>query len=279
MGRSNLGAPYLGEIRDSYIGHNTITNFGRYTGGQGDGIAVVSNCDNITVEYNYVGDGSGAQFILDQNEPNDGYYPTNITVRYNEFESTANGGWPIILQVGEAVTAEIYGNLIKKTAIYDDGGGIWEMDPSGRDCSGQNIKIYNNTLYVGGGRGIDIDISNSNTTTVTNNIIYFNSIGNDQNALDIQYSGSTSHSYNLLYCSPSGGYYAREGSNYYYQADIATWEPTAVTSDPTFVTNFTDLHLQSGSPADGAGTNTLVPVYDYDGNTYNDPPAIGAYRK
>ena len=58
---------------------------------------------------------------------------------------------------------------------------------------------------------------------------------------------------------------------------MPTWEATSVTSDPTFVTDFTDLHLQTGSPAIGKGTAISGVITDYDGVTYADPTrAIGA---
>ena len=38
-----------------------------------------------------------------------------------------------------------------------------------------------------------------------------------------------------------------------------------------------DLHLQTGSPALGAGSTSHVPATDYDGNARSAPNSIGAY--
>jgi hypothetical protein len=56
---------------------------------------------------------------------------------------------------------------------------------------------------------------------------------------------------------------------------------TPIKLDPLFVSSPTDLHLSSpSSPAYHVGTS-IVPPYnlgDYDGNTWNNPPSLGAYE-
>jgi Secretion system C-terminal sorting domain/F5/8 type C domain len=48
-------------------------------------------------------------------------------------------------------------------------------------------------------------------------------------------------------------------------------------SNPQFVSS-SDFHLNSGSPAIGNGLNIENLTTDYDGNTLNNPPSIGAYE-
>jgi hypothetical protein len=67
---------------------------------------------------------------------------------------------------------------------------------------------------------------------------------------------------------------------------IADFTPTHYTydthikSDPLFNYPPTDLHLDDGSPAIGAGVAVTFPygTTDYDGRTWESPPSIGAYE-
>jgi hypothetical protein len=49
-------------------------------------------------------------------------------------------------------------------------------------------------------------------------------------------------------------------------------------SDPVFVTNWTNLHLQTTSPCKNAGATGLGVTDDYDGVTRDAAPDIGAYE-
>jgi hypothetical protein len=50
-----------------------------------------------------------------------------------------------------------------------------------------------------------------------------------------------------------------------------------LTGNPLFISS-TDFHLQASSPAIGKGQSITGLTTDYDGNTLNDPPSIGAYE-
>ena len=276
-GKSQDGAPYLGEISNCEISYNNIKNYREYTGNVGNGIHINNKCTNIIIEHNIIGNGGGGQFALDQNEATDGYFPTNITIRYNNFTSTQVAGVPIILEVGQAVTAKFYSNIIYQNNIDGGGKGIWEFVHPSRTTTGQNIEIYNNTIITKGGHGARFDQGVTSTVTFKNNIIIQTNTGNGQDALNIATTGAVVHDHNLYYCNQVGTVYVTEGGSYYFLADMPTWEATSVTSDPTFVTDFTDLHLQTGSPAIGKGTAISGVTTDYDGVTYADPTrAIGA---
>jgi hypothetical protein len=51
-----------------------------------------------------------------------------------------------------------------------------------------------------------------------------------------------------------------------------------ISSDPKLVSPGTDFHLQSGSPAIGAGTPIPGLNRDIDGKVRPNPPSIGAYE-
>jgi hypothetical protein len=51
-----------------------------------------------------------------------------------------------------------------------------------------------------------------------------------------------------------------------------------VNADPVFVTNYTDLHLQTTSPAKNAGATTLGVLTDYDGVVRDATPDMGAFE-
>lgn len=66
---------------------------------------------------------------------------------------------------------------------------------------------------------------------------------------------------------------------------LATWkaavtpnDANSLSSDPVFVTNYTDLHLQTTSPCKNTGATGLDVLVDYDGKTRDATPDIGAYE-
>jgi hypothetical protein len=62
--------------------------------------------------------------------------------------------------------------------------------------------------------------------------------------------------------------------------DLPVTETGTVVADPLFVDGpNSDYHLGAGSPADGAGTTLTEVAADFDGNCYQDPPAIGAFER
>ncbi len=262
------------EIRDSYIGFNAVSNFRQY-GTIGGGIAVNNKCTNFIVEHNVVGDGNGMQLLLDQNEALDGWFPTNITIRFNNLTGNIPAAWPMVFQVGQAVTAYVYDNVIRKTDSANSGGGIWIFNDQGRSSDGQELNFYHNTIYTAGGRGVVIDSDKPNVVTFKNNIIYNEGSGDGQSCLSISTSGSTVHNHNNYYMPVGGALYANEGANYLFKDDIAGWEPTAVVDDPLFVNlNNNDFHLQSNSPAIDAGVVLLGINDNFQGNN----PDIGAFE-
>ena len=152
---------------------------------------------------------------------------------------------------------------------------------------------YNNTVY-GSQTGTYIGVygtwwpdyhagGQTLTSRLANNILYSAS---SVPYLDMQtWSGSTcTDSYSG--CGTNSG-----NKNLMYGNGAATF-PTIFTNtanvNPLFVTNGSDFHLQSGSPAIGAGLHSIAdhtggysvtaPTYDIDGRVRPNPPSIGAYE-
>ena len=263
------------EIKNSYIGYNKISNFREYTGNVGYGIHINNKCTNFIVEHNTIGDGNGAQLALDQNEILDGWFPTNITIRFNNLTGNIAAAWPMVFQVGQAVTADVYDNVIRKTDSADSGGGIWIFNDQGRTSEGQELNFYHNTIYTAGGQGVLINSDKVGVVRFKNNIIYNNGYGNGQSCLAINTQGSTVHENNNYYMSVDSALYVNEGANYLFKDDIAGWESSAVVADPLFVDiAHNNFSLQPNSPAIDAGV--LIPGFndDYSGNA----PDIGAFE-
>jgi hypothetical protein len=67
--------------------------------------------------------------------------------------------------------------------------------------------------------------------------------------------------------------------NYYPRATVTSYEASAISADPVFVTNFTDFHLQATSPAKTAGTSIAIPLFDITGYAVSaTTPSLGAYE-
>ena len=267
--------------KNIYIGYNTIDNVRVYTSNTGNGIMLTRQCDSITVEYNTIITNRGDALLDIGSWHEYGYLlkTDHIIIRYNYFESNTVSSLPVIMtepsdSLTYAIHIQIYGNIIY--ANNTGSKGIhFDMSGVASSYAGSVIEIYNNTI-----------ISNANSTfqddidadfTIRNNVFF-----NDVTTGGLAFvknggSGIVTHSNNLYYVSSTGNWVNDNGS-YYTQSTISTgFETTAQTTDPAFVTDFTDLHLQSGSPAIGKGVAISGVTTDYDGVTYADPTrAIGA---
>ncbi len=125
-GRSDLGA-VPAHIRDSYIGYNTITNYGRRNTPTGYGLQLNNKTTNVVVEHNTITTGAsgfGHGFHIESNEPLPGYFPTGVTVRYNNIRVTSK--WALFIQPGQAITADVYYNQFASGTL--DPGWRWHRD-------------------------------------------------------------------------------------------------------------------------------------------------------
>ena len=143
-----------------------------------------------------------------------------------------------------------------------------------------NIHIVNNTIY--GGTGYNYNgIRWSANGTLTNSSIRNNIIHSwDQNAIYISKQGGESASmtnvnitYNCFYNNGSNSVYL-DGTISQTNVDISTGN---ITTNPLLI-SATDYHLNTSSPADGAGIAPTLNAKDYDELIWGSPPAIGCYE-
>ena len=176
-GRSDLGATPSAS-RDSYIAYNTITNFGRRNDDTCVGIHINNDAHDILIERNTITTGAagstrGSAIMMDCSEPLNGYFPTDITVRYNDVRVT-EGNWAMAFQQTQAGAFLVHHNKFSALTACTDtsSGGINVMNSPTRDYVGGDIQLQNNTIYVTGGRGINANTSAASAVTLKNNLVY-----------------------------------------------------------------------------------------------------------
>ncbi len=283
-GRSDIGATPA-QIRNSYIGYNMITNYGRRQTSTSYGLQINNKITNVVVERNTIttgasGFGNGMQ--IESNEPILGYFPTGIIVRYNDIRVTNR--WALFFQGihgGQAITADVYYNKFSSATTSGDGGGI-TIQSSTPDYTGAILNFYNNVIYTTGGRGINDSSMTTGIVTFKNNIVYHT--GNDQwtqYCINITKAGSMIHSNNALFRSAGATMtVVSEAGTYKTRSVVSAWEPTAVTADPLMAgpTTF-NFALQSTSPAIDSGINVGLSS-DYAGTSVpqHSAPDIGLFE-
>jgi hypothetical protein len=153
----------------------------------------------------------------------------------------------------------------------------------GAGTSPPAVQWYNNTVYTTNGNSCwgssypDIHSGFTTTNFLQNNICY------STNSVPYwgpqAYSGSSCASTDTITACQSmtgADNLVFGGGSPTFTAHLLT---ATVNSDPKFVTNGSDFHLQSGSPAIGAGTPTLNTLpYDIEGKIRPTVPALGAYE-
>lgn len=137
------------------------------------------------------------------------------------------------------------------------------------DCVvANNTSFANGDGFVFGGGDFVITSGPANNCTFANNIAFDNiGMGFDQEGA---FGSNNVWKNNLSY---------QNGANWSLNGGTHTGD---VTANPLFV-NYQangsgDYHLQAGSPCLGKGVATYAPATDFDGVTYANPPAIGAYE-
>jgi hypothetical protein len=288
-GRSDLGAT-PSKISNTYIGYNTVTNFGRKNdGATGYGIMANNQCDNIIIEYNTISTGTngyGNGITVASNEPIIGYYPTNVKIRYNTVTATQVNSFCVYIQGGQSVTTDLYYNLF----IYNSGnttatnGGCVLVDtPSPLTWTGAVINLWNNTMYSTAGRTFFSRCDVTGAVRVANCIMYNTGTDNYNQFCFNSYTGTgyTTHNNNAYYRSANVAYQkAVDNSAYLTNASVIGWEATAQPTNPTFTTPGSVFTLQAGSPCLNTGVVIpSIPQTDILGNPMNGLPDIGAYEK
>lgn len=214
---------------------------------------------------------------------------TSVIVLYNNFDACLLG----TSQVTDKDSIVAY-NLFNRSKINNI-----NMQTG---VAGYPRKIYNNTIVHGpannAGHGIVVEdvVANAGYAIIKNNIVilsYYGSDGTSLNAFCIQYSTmlGIEIDHNLIFKvagSTTNNLYYIDSVNYTslaaFQAALASMTNIAgkavhdVYADPLVVSSVTpDLHLQTASPAIGAGAEIGYHV-DYDTVFIAGVPTIGAYE-
>ena len=168
--------------------------------------------------------------------------------------------------------------------------GIWDNN-AGINSNVLKYYIYHNSVYIGGTdnnshgynlnsyafrRDLSFISSAYDSLNIKNNI--FGNNRSSSSGTGINYgiflndTTDVSSDYNLVYGTGSNyNFGSTEGASFassvLYQQANSGYEVNTLTTDPQFVsanTTIPDLHVQSGSPVDMAGTAANTIVYDFD---------------
>jgi hypothetical protein len=142
--------------------------------------------------------------------------------------------------------------------------------------SARYTTMYNNTIIGKSGIGTVIEFDVEGPMTFKNNIVVGPG-GMKMTYFDTHFSGWVSD-YNDW--QGTGNFEVGTFGNYSSLAAFGSAmgsDSHSIASDPSFTTNYTDLHLRSTSPCINTGTN-IGPTTDFDGNLISGIPDIGAYE-
>ena len=253
-----------------YIGYNSVTNCGRYSSGPANAIFLNNRIIGVIVEHNTVTEGSYNSFgiAISHNTGNDEDIVTGAIVRYNSFMMDESNVF--YMNGGGAITADVYYNI-----FYCGNGDDYVSSMSMTGGAGGIYHVYNNVCIMGGNGNNSTGGSMyyGGTLTLRNNIFLHTGTGTNNYAF--QTGQSITHTNNLYYRTSVGNI------NYVYYVTaitrdnvISTWEATSQNTNPTFVTNYTDLNLQAGSPAINKGIGVGLNE-DFNGDTLDINPDIG----
>ena len=229
----------------------------------GHGIGVYSS-DNVLVEGNYLEEpasGGGGCIQLDQA---DGIF------RYNTCVSKTSSGIGSH-EVNAGDTLSIYSNLL---IAEGSSQAIGLYRANGK------INVYNNTTVKTGSGLHSVRLYYSNNMTLKNNIFY--NSGATSSIVNVVYpnDGTPEMNYNLFFNKNNIAYYI---VGYDGGRTLSAWQTAkgqdlnSAVSDPLFTSEFTNLQLQTGSPAINAGVDVGLTT-DILGNPIVGNPDIGAYE-
>jgi len=135
-----------------------------------------------------------------------------------------------------------------------------------------NVRILNNVVYAPEATLYAFIESNDATTTVTNAMIRNNIVCNANQGVRLINGTVTT-----INVDNNNFYNVSTVTNYTGATVTGDTYNNNITTDPTFVTNGSDFHLQAGSPCINAGIDVGLTT-DYDGRAVDNPPEIGAYE-
>lgn len=193
-----------------------------------------------------------------------------VTIRYNRIYNNEGQG----ITLNAAHHCEVYGNL-----IYNNGDGDNVSDSGIVQTNSHHNRFYHNVIHGNDKYGIYLyDSSGSTTDTMIKNNIF-----SENAVLELRvYPGAQANfvsNHNQFYHSAGGTYIEWPGGAYTlstYQRQ-SNQDANSRYGDPLFVDAAADFRLSEDSPCIDAGVDVGISV-DYNNQTVNAPPDIGAYE-
>jgi hypothetical protein len=262
---------------DILVKDNIITNPG-WHGGQGEGIDVKDGNTNLRIVGNTISWTTGYPSPLD--------YQAIVVEGADLIEGNFvySNGAPFRNGI---VTASAWNNSHGRNQLVIRNNIIAGATNNGMKLYGgasapyqwSNTKIYNNAVYGSGDQSILITDTLHNGITLINNILSTSGEWNLYAPLGV----FLAHSNNIYYAGPFG--LVHSGSTTYDSSSLASFEPSAISLDPKFVSTGTpyasaNFKLQSASPAIDKGATVTSFNYDFSGVTRPQGSAwdIGAHE-
>jgi hypothetical protein len=296
------------KVKGVLIRNCTIHDAAHWGGnGWGDGIFLVNDSNNVTLEFNTIYDNFRGLNVGTSSEYTGS--PNNLAIKYNIIHHNTVAGIIIIPVSGITGSGDFYGNLILNNGKHWLHEYSAEILIDGRfNYSTSVFNFFNNTIYStastasGDKFGVSVaqwePIIGTPTFNFKNNIIYtgnYPAISDPTNRL--------THSNNVVYRSSGSTHEHVNNGTSYNRAGVLKWEPSARNTRPDFVggtlpTGFDgsygsdmapntkffaiksgdaiDSGATLGNPFDGCinGAGLSVPITRPQGTAYD----IGAYE-
>jgi len=138
----------------------------------------------------------------------------------------------------------------------------------------ENVTVAYNTIVGNGSAGILMATNGGTGNVVANNVLANNGLTYKYKQIRVKSGTNGNTVANNVVWSPTAS-----------QSGIELWSGTAntvlrnVSLDPMFVTKYSNLQLQAGSPAVGLGDPKWTVSTDYAGKTRDGSPDAGAYER
>jgi hypothetical protein len=233
---------------------------------------------------------AGLQIHSSPVDSNTGFIMYDILIHDNKIHGTAEEGIIVDTVDPSQGPVQVYNNVIYDTGRDGAGTAIYRAESSdfstAHGIGSGTIEFYNNTIYCQAGEGCwgaTFEVHNSQPVVdrVRNNLLYavtgkpywIPSVSNWalQGGSEFCQNNDT----------PSNCPNFTGANNLVFGNGAATFPNLlsgSLNTDPKLVSPGTDFHLQSGSPAIGAGVAIPGLTRDIDGRLRPNPPSIGAYE-
>ena len=280
------------EVLGNYVKGASCTAPGGLSNKQYHAIYVYGNAQEIA--WNKIADVCTYNGIQINFGPDDGIGYGNFSIHDNDIEGANGAGINLATLDPAQGPINIYNNIIHHVGIQpasdSDGNHACISSPGEAPSAGSGtVNIYNNTMWDCSSDLNTSSVSNASaflafyetaqtglTFNLTNNIIAqpAYTYTSEQNVF-ISYTGApyptVTGSNNLFYSASTPGSTAPA-----LLLTSLTIQTNPLSSSSTTPGPWTNMDLQDGSPAIGAGSTSLYPRSDFAGVTRSSPPSIGA---